>query len=525
MNKLPAKQIYLLSIIVFGIITLSIYSTYSIFTFDSQTSNIVSINTPNNLSLLTSTNEYKQINIPRNSYVTTDIDIYNNYDYPLCYSIWYKVEEEKSNSKIKIYENTSDLKEASGVIDEYTNRRVNLIIINDSDNDEAIKIGLSYSKDADTCSLNLSSDLSTVTYTLDNPKELSSSIINATKDNNHDANYLTYKNIETNIKLSSASNIYVSEKFDYANELFTLNNPTSIKPEDLSNYISNNSNNYYICLYKDNCEVMYRVIATEEKNENDKSEFYLTKYDKLIGYMSGNSGLRKIDNDYIYYGDNPHNFIYYNCANLEDTNTCELWRIVGFTYDTTNNKYITKLVRNDSLGLYDYSIDNQKWNKSNIYKYLNNEYKLLNQEFIKEIEYKQSYISSMDNSLKDILYFNDNLKSKVNILSLKDYLNASICEKSSINDYNNNECLKNNWLNNIEISSSWTMTAKYEEPTTDSETGENIPKDNNTIYTIGDNISDNIVSDKLNIRPVVYLNSRVFLIDGDGSLDNPYVIR
>ena len=60
MNKLPAKQIYLLSIIVFGIITLSVYSTYAIFTLESETSDIINLETANVLNIESNTYEYKQ---------------------------------------------------------------------------------------------------------------------------------------------------------------------------------------------------------------------------------------------------------------------------------------------------------------------------------------------------------------------------------------------------------------------------------------------------------------------------------
>ena len=51
MNKLPTKQIYLLFIIIVGIITLSVYSTYALFTFESSTDDIVSIHTPKSLKI------------------------------------------------------------------------------------------------------------------------------------------------------------------------------------------------------------------------------------------------------------------------------------------------------------------------------------------------------------------------------------------------------------------------------------------------------------------------------------------
>ena len=80
MNKSRVKQLYLLIVIISGIITLSVYSTYSIFTLENSTSNIVSIHTPNTLKIDAKVTEYKQVTIPKNSYISTDIDIYNNYD-------------------------------------------------------------------------------------------------------------------------------------------------------------------------------------------------------------------------------------------------------------------------------------------------------------------------------------------------------------------------------------------------------------------------------------------------------------
>ena len=63
MNKLPTKQIYLLTIIIVGIIALSVYSTYAIFTFESETSDIVSIHTPKSLNISENIYEYQQLSI------------------------------------------------------------------------------------------------------------------------------------------------------------------------------------------------------------------------------------------------------------------------------------------------------------------------------------------------------------------------------------------------------------------------------------------------------------------------------
>ena len=91
MNKLPTKQIYLLFIIIVGIIALSVYSTYALFTFESETSNVVTIHTPTNLQISENIYEYQQITVEPNKITTTDIDIHNTQEYELCYSIWYKI--------------------------------------------------------------------------------------------------------------------------------------------------------------------------------------------------------------------------------------------------------------------------------------------------------------------------------------------------------------------------------------------------------------------------------------------------
>ena len=107
-------------------------------------------------------------------------------------------------------------------------------------------------------------------------------------------------------------------------------------------------------------------------------------------------------------------------------------------------------------------------------------------------------------------------------MNLQDYLNASVCEKEKIDEYDE-ECLKNNWLNRNTKLDEWTMTAKYVLPY--EEEGETITPENNTIYSVGNTITDSIISTELNVRPIVYLNSRILLTSGNGTLDNPYIIR
>ena len=140
MNKIPAKQIYLLSIIIIGIIALSVYSTYALFTFESETSNVVTIHTPTSLQISENIYEYQQIKVKENSVSTIDIDIYNSFDYDACYSIWYKIIGEFDEEKVQLFQKSKELLTSSGILSSQQNIRVTIAIINDNENE--IKVNL-----------------------------------------------------------------------------------------------------------------------------------------------------------------------------------------------------------------------------------------------------------------------------------------------------------------------------------------------------------------------------------------------
>ena len=513
MNRLPTKQIYLLAIIVFGIITLSVYSTYAIFTLESESSDIVSIKTPNSLEISSDVLEYRQVAVPKDSYITTDVDLYNTFDYELCYSIWYKVLGEEKN--VKLYEITDDTLTVSSTIEPASSKRISLLITNDNNQPVKIKFGLTYIKNEGTCQLKISEDKSLIANTINNPKLLTDTLINNTEIINNEAGYLTYKDNSNIIPLAKDETIYISDKFTYRDELFTLTAPIEITSKDIENY---NNGSFYTCLNSGSCNELINIKELSSDNE----EYHIIKYNLLIGYLAGSNGLRRLtNNNYSYYGDNPNNFIYQNCTNELDNKTCELWRIIGFVYDQKEEKYLTKLVNTSYLKKTKYSEESQKWSDSLINKYFKEEYRL-NNNYMAEYSYKQENLLNLKSKIGNINYLPDEIVDKVSILSLSDYLNASICENRNIEEYDS-ACLKNNWLN--KNNSEWTMTTKYEEPYNDSETEELITPENNTIYTVGNEIKDETIDNEFNVRPVIYLKSRMLLVSGDGTLDNPYIIK
>ena len=45
------------------------------------------------------------------------------------------------------------------------------------------------------------------------------------------------------------------------------------------------------------------------------------------------------------------------------------------------------------------------------------------------------------------------------------------------------------------------------------------------MYTVGNKITTNKVTDKLAVRPVVYLQERILFYSVNGTLENPYIIK
>lgn len=79
-----------------------------------------------------------------------------------------------------------------------------------------------------------------------------------------------------------------------------------------------------------------------------------------------------------YMGDEPNNFIYFNCNSLDAQNSdnCELWRVIGIDKDNGNR---IKIIREDSIGRFVWNDDSvsdmtNNWENSSLKTYLNTTY-------------------------------------------------------------------------------------------------------------------------------------------------------
>ena len=237
MNKLPAKQIYLLTIIIVGIIALSVYSTYALFTFESETSNVVTIHTPTNLQISENIYEYQQITVKENSVVTIDIDIYNSFDYDVCYSIWYKIIGEYEEEQVQIFQKSKELLTSSGVLLAQKNVKVTIAIINDNENEIKINIGtVADELKTDSCSLNISQDKKVISKTYEKTESLNELLLSQSEEKEIEdpqGGYYIHKDDKQVLTYKNTDKILVSNKITYTDELFTLEEPVNLTIDEI----------------------------------------------------------------------------------------------------------------------------------------------------------------------------------------------------------------------------------------------------------------------------------------------------
>ena len=282
----------------------------------------------------------------------------------------------------------------------------------------------------------------------------------------------------------------------------------------------------------------------------------------------GTNGILIQENGYRYEGINPNNYVLFNN---------ELWRIIGVfntEYDTTgngttnSNNMLVKIIRTDSIGAYLWNntlnnswpdsslnhilnIDYYNWNVNNSssgsYCYKSRYYNDLKCDFsitglkenyrnmiVKAKWYlggpgKEGYTNYDPDSLYSYERNTDSLYTDlpaysvdyVGLMYSSDYAystpnttctrgNYSLYLSDLTTGYRNSVCAGNSWL--YGVGNEWFIT--------------NFNSSNSAVLGLHDGgYADNqAVNCGFQVRPVVYLSPDVYLIEGTGTITDPYII-
>ena len=277
---------------------------------------------------------------------------------------------------------------------------------------------------------------------------------------------------------------------------------------------------------------------------------YLNDYIISLAGTTQGTGQVVNENGYRYEGKNPNNYIWFNN---------EYWRIIG-VFDSAShgqsNKNLVKIIRDDVLdGLaWDKSSTNN-WNTSSIKLLLNGAYynaqdgtssgycygystiATANCDYTKrgiQSGYRGMITSvtwhlggySSDSATTSAFYgyergttvYSGRPTSTTGYIGLmypSDYgysvLSSSCTRTTNLGSYNSAKCAGQSWLYGKGYE--WTLT-----PTS---------SDRNGVFYLnyyGTLRNDN-AADGYGSRPILYLDASVYKIDGDGSLNNPYIVE
>ena len=259
------------------------------------------------------------------------------------------------------------------------------------------------------------------------------------------------------------------------------------------------------------------------------------------------------ENGYRYEGKDPNNYIWFNN---------ELWRIIGVFDEASHGQLgqnLVKIIRNDSIGgLAWHKSNTNDWTAASLMNLLNGAY--LNSENGTGGEYCYGYSTrtpancnytasgindtyrgmvenvtwylgghSTDGATAEAFYGYERgdtvysgrpteWEGRIGLMYPSDYgysvLSSSCARTTNLGSYNNEVCTNQSWL--FSQGDEWTITP--------------LSASSNTIFQVSHfgylsgNKYGNYPRSGVSTRPVLYLNSNVYVIDGNGSQSDPYII-
>lgn len=191
--------------------------------------------------------------------------------------------------------------------------------------------------------------------------------------------------------------------------------------------------------------------------------------------VTSGEGLYNEENIFVYKGENVNNYVRY--SNM-------LFRIIKVNRDNT-----IELVLNNTLNYLSYDKEKISYEESDLNKYLNDIfYNNIKGNSLIKSPYCTDKVSDVNN-----VTCNEISSDYVKLLSLSDYLNSKIEDKT----YLNNEDVF--WLNNSNDDSVWLLN--------------------------NGNLSKGNPGDLYLVKPVITFDNLSAYVSGDGTLENPYVIE
>ena len=261
-----------------------------------------------------------------------------------------------------------------------------------------------------------------------------------------------------------------------------------------------------------------------------------------------------VDNNLRYIGANPNNYVYFNCDNYNNpsSSTCELWRIIGVFNENSHGisgEKLIKLIRSDSLGTIAWDSDNtNNWSTASLQTTLNGDYlngsgsyassgikNDITRNMIANVTWKLGGSSTYDDVTASMFYERERgttvysgrpttWQGEIALMYPSDYgyatsggstTNREACLAKELYNWNSlsySDCKNNDWLLDSSTNQ-WTLTpySSYSVSV--------------FIVDSAGFVNGHLANYSFGVRPSVYLTSNVGISGGDGTMNNPYILK
>ena len=169
-NKYIIKESYLLIVIIVGILSLCIYSSFALFSLEKTTSkDIVTMKAASNIETTLKIYEYKKVTVPAGSNTSVMVNVNNDTGGSIYYGVFYEmVSPSTKTDDIGIYKIDWSENATSGSITNGSILPVELLVINNTSSDITLNIGVAGS---DSNELGLTDGKTLITETFNTGNE------------------------------------------------------------------------------------------------------------------------------------------------------------------------------------------------------------------------------------------------------------------------------------------------------------------------------------------------------------------
>ena len=318
--------------------------------------------------------------------------------------------------------------------------------------------------------------------------------------------------------------------------------PATITNKTYTIELEENENNQMVCTKLNGTSKVICSNGLEVKSEtlvNIIEDVYEENQD-MLAYDN------TVDNNLRYIGADPNNYVYFNCDdyNNPSSSTCELWRIIGVFNENSHGisgEKLIKIIRSDSLGNIAWdSANTNNWSTASLQTTLNGDY--LNGDYLNDTTrnmianatWKLGGSSTNNDVTASMFYerergttvYNGNpitWQGKIALMYPSDYgyatsggatTNRDACLAQALYNWDSSsysDCKNNDWIFNNDYQ--WTLT----------------PPSSGSDFVFGvfgtGYVDYDSAGNSYGVRPSVYLTSNVGISGGDGTMNNPYILK